>query len=125
MVPARRVDSGNPADIAKQTDPNGDHATTDRVNKFETEVEQKGNRIEDLAEELQEYKRFAGSKFADVRRRLDDIETQANATELTENESTATQPTETPLERICTLPEHVVDRSRNDDHEDGFPLINR
>ena len=84
----------------------------------------KDDRIEELEAELTEYKRFAGSEFADVRGRITDVEAQTEELETTlqetptettnvdteENGPAQTTTTETPLERICTLPEHVVDR---------------
>ncbi|KYH24006.1 hypothetical protein HAPAU_40850 [Halalkalicoccus paucihalophilus] len=99
-------------------------ALTDRVAELEAEVERKDDRIEELEAELTEYKRFAGSEFADVRGRITEVEDQTQELETTlqetptatttvdaeENGASQTTTTETPLERICTLPEHVVDR---------------
>lgn len=92
-------------------------ALGERIDELEAEVERKDERIEGLEQTLLEYKHFAGSEFADVRSRLDDIETQAQTTETTEDNPTTTQPAETPLERICTLPEHVADRELTTNQE--------
>ncbi|MFC6906830.1 hypothetical protein [Halalkalicoccus tibetensis] len=96
-------------------------ALTDRVAELEAEVDRKDERVEELEAELTEYKRFAGSEFANVRGRITDVEEQtedlettlqATPTEATDAEENGSQTTtmETPLERICTLPEHVADR---------------
>ncbi|WP_122091110.1 hypothetical protein [Halalkalicoccus subterraneus] len=96
-------------------------ALTDRFEQLEAEVERKDERIEELEAELTEYKRFAGSEFADVRGRITDVEEQTDELETTlqetpmetidpEENGSQTTTTETPLERICTLPEHVADR---------------
>jgi chromosome segregation ATPase len=98
-------------------------ALTDRVAELEGQLERKDDRIEELEAELTEYKRFAGSEFANVRGRITDVEDQTDELETTlqetptetttvDAEENGSQPTttETPLERICTLPEHVADR---------------
>ena len=63
------------------------------------------------------YKRFAGSEFADVRGRITDVEEQVqtleSSPESTTNEDAdqmSSQTAETPLERICALPEQIADR---------------
>jgi chromosome segregation ATPase len=98
------------------------NALTDRVEELEAEVERKDERIEELEAELTEYKRFAGSEFADVRGRITNVEDQTQELETTlqemptettaaeENGASQTTTTETPLERICTFPAHIVDR---------------
>ena len=45
-------------------------------NSTKAEVEQKDERIDELEAQLTEYKRFAGSEFADVRGRITDVEEQ-------------------------------------------------
>ncbi|WP_211330678.1 hypothetical protein [Halalkalicoccus subterraneus] len=103
---------------------------TGRVEELEAEVERKDERIEELEAELTEYKRFAGSEFADVRGRITDVEEQAEELETTlqetptatttvdaEENGSQTTTTETPLERICTLPEHVADRELTTNQE--------
>ncbi|KYH24592.1 hypothetical protein HAPAU_35750 [Halalkalicoccus paucihalophilus] len=96
-------------------------ALTDRVEQLEAEVERKDERIEELEAELTEYKRFAGSEFADVRGRITDVEDQTDELETTlqetptetidpEENGSQTTIAETPLERICALPEHVADQ---------------
>ncbi|MFC6906931.1 hypothetical protein [Halalkalicoccus tibetensis] len=98
-------------------------ALTDRVAELEAQIERKDERIEELEAELTEYKRFAGSEFANVRGRITDVEDQTEELETmlqetpiettnvdAEENDSQTTTTETPLERICTLPEHVADR---------------
>ncbi|ADJ17052.1 hypothetical protein HacjB3_18548 (plasmid) [Halalkalicoccus jeotgali B3] len=98
-------------------------ALTNRVEELEAELNRKDDRIEELEAELTEYKRFAGSEFADVRGRITDVEDQIQELETTlqetptetttvaaEETGSQTTTTETPLERICTLPEHVANR---------------
>ena len=89
---------------------------TERVDELEAELERKDERIDELEDELAAYKDFAGSEFADVRGRITDVEEQAQAAQVPSDEPTDaddpthSQPSETPLERICSLPEHVADR---------------
>ncbi|WP_336346187.1 hypothetical protein [Halalkalicoccus ordinarius] len=90
---------------------------TERVDELEAEVEQKDDRIEELEAQLTEYKRFAGSEFADVRGRITDVEEQVQTLESSPDNATSedagetsSQTTETPLERICGLPEQIADR---------------
>ncbi|KYH24123.1 hypothetical protein HAPAU_37660 [Halalkalicoccus paucihalophilus] len=103
---------------------------TDRVEQLEAEVERKDDRIEDLEAELTEYKRFAGSEFADVRGRITDVEDQTQELETTlqetpteattvdtEETGSQTATTETPLERICALLEHIADRELTTNQE--------
>ncbi|ADJ17068.1 hypothetical protein [Halalkalicoccus jeotgali] len=91
--------------------------------QLEAELNRKDKRVEELEAQLTEYKRFAGSEFADVRGRITDVEDRADELETTlqetptetttvdvEETDSQTTTTETPLERICTLPEHVADR---------------
>ncbi|KYH24794.1 hypothetical protein HAPAU_31710 [Halalkalicoccus paucihalophilus] len=97
-------------------------ALTDRVAELQAKVERKDDRIDELEAKLTEYKRFAGSEFADVRGRITDVEDQTQELETTlqetptettaaeENGASQTTTTETPLERICTFPEHIADR---------------
>ena len=90
---------------------------TERVEELEAAVEQKDERIDELEAELTEYKCFVGSEFADVRGRITDVEEQVQTLESSPNtttseqvDQTSAQTTETPLERICALPEQIADR---------------
>ncbi|WP_336365307.1 hypothetical protein [Halalkalicoccus salilacus] len=92
-------------------------ALTERVEELEAAVEQKDERIDELEAQLTEYKRFAGSEFADVRGRITDVEEQVQTLESSpdtttseEADQTSSQTAETPLERICALPEQIADR---------------
>ncbi|WP_122090398.1 hypothetical protein [Halalkalicoccus subterraneus] len=116
--PATETEESTLASVCEQLE-----ALTDRVAELEGQLERKDDRIEELEAELTEYKRFAGSEFADVRGRITDVEDQTKELETTlqetpdatttvdvEETDSQTTTTETPLERICTLPEHVTDR---------------
>jgi chromosome segregation ATPase len=90
---------------------------TERVDELEAAVEEKDERIDELEAQLTEYKRFAGSEFADVRGRITDVEDQVQTLESSPDnttsegaDQTSSQTTETPLERICALPEQIADR---------------
>ena len=92
-------------------------ALTERVDELEAAVEQKDERIDELEAQLTEYKRFAGSEFADVRGRITDVEEQVQTLESSPDNATSedadptsSQTAETPLERICALPEQIADR---------------
>ena len=92
-------------------------ALTEHVDELETELEQKDERINELEAQLTEYKRFAGSEFADVRGRITDVEEQVQALESSADNTSSeeadempSQTAETPLERICALPEQIADR---------------
>jgi hypothetical protein len=93
---------------------------------FSSAIAAQAERIGDLEEELAEHKDHTGREFAAVRRRVTDVEedVEAAATAPSENDETVADEkgsenlrdpstgadTETPLERICSLPEHVADR---------------
>ena len=90
---------------------------TERVDELEAAIEQKDERIDELEAQLTEYKRFAGSEFADVRGRITDVEEQVQTLESSPDTTTSeevnemsSQTAETPLERICALPEQIADR---------------
>ncbi|MFC7010076.1 hypothetical protein [Halalkalicoccus salilacus] len=90
---------------------------TERVEELEAELEQKDDRIDELEAQLTEYKRFAGAEFADVRGRITDVEEQVQTLESSLENTTSeganqmsAQTAETPLERICALPEQIADR---------------
>lgn len=113
-------------------------ALTDRVEELEAEVERKDERIEELEAhrehdpiEVNSDGDTAGlmdiwvagiplgsilqNTTEDVDRahsRLDDVETVAsgNGASGVEADRTESQDVETPLERICALPEHIADR---------------
>ena len=81
-------------------------------------VEQQAERITELETELAQTKDHTGREFADIRARITDIEERNQVTEApsegatpgVEGDKIGAQNAETPLERICILPEHVADR---------------
>jgi hypothetical protein len=83
---------------------------------FSSAIAAQAERIGDLEDELAEHKDHTGREFADVRRRITEVENREteggsdDATPGVETEKEGAQNTETPLERICALPEHVADR---------------
>lgn len=86
------------------------------VNDLQETVEQQAERIDELETELAEHKDHTGRKFADVRARITETENQqaqsdsVNETPRDTGEETGSQKSQTPLERICALPEHLADR---------------
>ena len=91
-------------------------ALVQAVEGLQETVERQAERIDELKNELTEYKDFAGSEFADVRGRISDaedrqVETRSeDVTSGIEDDKTGQQNTQTPLEQICALPEHIADR---------------
>ena len=86
------------------------------VENLQETVEQQAERINQLETELAEHKDHTGREFADVRARITEAENQQmeagseDATPGVKGEETGSQTSQTPLERICSLPEHVADR---------------
>ena len=86
-------------------------------------IEQQADRINQLETELAEHKDHTGREFADVRARITETEnrqTEADSTDATpgvEDEEIGTQTSQTPLERICSLPEPVADRELTTNQE--------
>jgi hypothetical protein len=86
---------------------------------FSSAIAAQAGRIGELENELAKYKDHTGREFAGVRRRITDVEDDVAAGSSTseggvstgepgsQNDETETQ---TPLERICALPEHIADR---------------
>lgn len=86
-------------------------------------VERQAERIDELEMELAEHKDYTGREVADIRGRIsdveDDVETLENQQIKADSTNKAlgdeankggTKADQTPLERICTLPEHITDR---------------
>lgn len=88
------------------------------VEELQQTVEQQSERIDELETKLDKHKDHTGRKIADVRRRISDVEEQNQQTKPDSDGKTprrdttesGLQNTETPLERICALPEHIADR---------------
>ena len=86
------------------------------VEELQETVERQVERINELETELAEHKDHTGREFADVRARITETEnrqTQPNSEDTTsgvDEKETGSQAQKTPLERICSLPEHMVAR---------------
>jgi cell division septum initiation protein DivIVA len=102
--------------IADATESTDVETLAQTVADLQETVERQAERIEGLEEQLAEHKDHTGREFADVRSRITDLEEENQPTEprskgATPNGGeTGAQTAETPLERICALPEHVADR---------------
>jgi hypothetical protein len=104
--------------IADATDSSTVEKLLEVVEDLREDLEAAHERIEDLEAELAEHQDYTGREFADVRGRITEIEEQNQAPEpgspaetpTPEGKGTSAQNPETPLERICALPEHVADR---------------
>jgi chromosome segregation ATPase len=94
--------------IADATDSSTVEKLAQAVADLRETVERLEKENQELREELAEHKDHTGREFADVRGRITDVEDDVDAAVVTD--TTATETTETPLERICSLPEHVADR---------------
>jgi hypothetical protein len=79
-------------------------------------VEQQANRIDELEDELSDYRAHNERDKAEIRQKITEVENQQteglseDATPGVDTDKEAPQNAETPLERICTLPEHIADR---------------
>jgi chromosome segregation ATPase len=79
-------------------------------------IEQQANRINELEDELADYRAHNEHDKAQIRQKVTELEKQQ--TEVSSEDATPgvdagkdpSQNAETPLERICALPEHVADR---------------
>ncbi len=86
------------------------------VEELQETIKQQADRIDQLETELAEHKDHTGREFADVRARITKTENQQtkagseDAAPGGEKEKTGSQDLQTPLERICSLPEHIADR---------------
>ncbi len=97
-----------------------DNSTVDQliqtVEDLQETVEQQAERIDKLETKLAEHKDHTGREFADVRARITETENRQtdidseDATPGVDEEKTESQNPQTPLERICSLPEHIADR---------------
>ena len=93
---------------------------TTTVENLKTTIEQQANRIDELEQELAEQKDHTGREHADIRRRVTQTEEAIDSLEnhATEGGSGGAAPgdeadetgSQTPLERITALPEHIADR---------------
>jgi prefoldin subunit 5 len=85
---------------------------------FSSAIAAQAERIGELENELAQHKDHTGREIADVRSRITDLEEQNQETQPGSDDATPgvdavknrSQNTETPLERICAIPEHVADR---------------
>jgi cell division septum initiation protein DivIVA len=104
--------------IADATDSSTVEKLIQTIEDLQDTVERQAERIDELEDELVEHQDHTGREFADVRARITDVENQNQETEAGSGDATpgvdtekeGTQNAETPLERICALPEHVADR---------------
>ena len=85
------------------------------VKELQETVEQQADRIDELETELADHKDHTGREFADVRARITETEnrqTQPGSEDETpvDEKEAGSQTSQTPLERICALPEHIADR---------------
>ncbi len=86
------------------------------VEELQETVEQQADRIDQLETELAEHKDHTGREFADVRARITNVENQQTEADSegetpgVQEEETGSQSSQTPLERICALPEHIAER---------------
>ena len=93
------------------------------VEDLQETIEQQAERIDQLETELAEHKDHTGREFADVRARITEAENRQtqpgseDATPGVDEEETGSQTLQTPLERICSLPEHVADRELTTNQE--------
>jgi cell division septum initiation protein DivIVA len=104
--------------IADATDSSTVKNLIQAVEDLQETVERQAERIDELEDELAKHKDHAGREIADVRSRITDLEEQNQETQPGSDDATpgvdavksGSQTAETPLERICALPEHVADR---------------
>ena len=102
--------------IADATDNSTVEQLIATVEDLQKTVEQQADRIDELETELAEHKDHTGREFADVRARITKTENQQmeavseDATSGGDEGETGSQDLQTPLERICGLPEHIADR---------------
>ena len=97
----------------------------ERADQAEAERDELNEQIPDLESQLADARDHTGREFATVRARMTDTENTveefeeqiteleggfADVTPRVEEGKTGSQDTETPLERICQLPEHLADR---------------
>ena len=90
------------------------------VDKLTSTVEQQASRIDQLEQELADYKDHTGREHADIRHRITQTEEAVESLEnrTTEGGSSGTTSrdeadetgSQTPLDRITALPEHMADR---------------
>ena len=102
--------------IADATDSSTVEQLIATVEDLQETVEQQAKRIDQLETELADHKDHTGREFADVRARITETENRQmqpgseDAIPGVDEEETGSQTLQTPLERICSLPEHVADR---------------
>jgi hypothetical protein len=88
-------------------------ATTEDLQNI---VKQQAKRIDELEDELSDYRAHNERDKAEIRQKVTEVENHQtegrseNATPGVDTDKEAPQTAETPLERICALPEHVADR---------------
>ena len=94
------------------------------VSDLQDTVKQQAQRIDELETELAEARDHTGREFANVRARITEVEEQSQQTETCSKETTpvnadgtGAQNSETPLERICALPEHTAERELTPNQE--------
>lgn len=93
------------------------------VNDLRDTIEQQADRINELETELADYRAHNERDKAEIRQKITDVKTQqtdAPSKDATPGVDTGKDPSqndETPLERICTLPEHVADRELTTNQE--------
>ena len=104
--------------IADATDSIDVEQLAQAVADLQETVEQQATRIDALEDELSEYRAENERDKAQVKQRVTDLESQNQETQpgsidetpRVDAEKDGSQNAETPLERICTLSEHVADR---------------
>ena len=109
--------------IADATDSSTVEQLIATVEDLQETVKQQADRIDELETELAEHKDHTGREFADVRARITEAENRqmqpdsADATPEVDEAKTGSQTSQTPLERICSLPEHVANRELTTNQE--------
>lgn len=90
-------------------------ALSERVEEQDDELDELHSRCDELEEELAEHKDHTGREFADVRGRITEVENRevegssGHETPGVDEGETGSQHVQTPLERICQLPEHMAE----------------
>ena len=102
--------------IADATDSSTVEQLIATIEDLRDTVEQQADRIDELESEFTDYRDENEFDKAQIRQKITEVENRTmntssgDATPRDEADEENSQATETPLERICTLPEHVADR---------------